>query len=176
MTSAKIRFNQPAFLIGRLCSPYISKISSLEVIITWCKSDIQCDNNNMKWSSNPFLLWFSKEERWSRKYLMLCDKKAPSLCRFLKLHVAMANKNESSLTCFNIQINIAKSSDIFFMKVAVHVYTNKDSRIVFAIFSGTFCKITNETKTNKPTTTTNKQTKIYNFLGNLDNLFPQQTN
>ena len=55
-TCVKIRFNQLAFLIARLCNLYTSEISPPAGIISWCKSDIQCDNYNMKRSSNTTTL------------------------------------------------------------------------------------------------------------------------
>ena len=56
-TCAKIRFIQSSFLIDRLRNLYISEILSLNGIITWCKSDIQCDNYNMKRSSHTTTLF-----------------------------------------------------------------------------------------------------------------------
>ena len=117
-TCANIRFNQSAFLIhvGWLCNLYNSEISLLEVIITLCKLEIQCDNYNMRRSSNTTTLFdcgLQKKRRdHHRNISMLCDEKAPSVWWFLKL--AMANKSESRLSCLNIQINISKSSLPFF--------------------------------------------------------------
>ena len=84
-TCANFTFNQSAFLIhvGCLCNLYNSKILLLEVIITLCKLEIQCDNYNMKRSSNTTTLFDcgvqKKRRDHHRNTSMLCDEKAPSL-------------------------------------------------------------------------------------------------
>ena len=95
-TCAKISFNQSMFLID-----WLFNLRNLTARGHYYLVQIR---HTMWQLQHEMILKKMNNKHGSSS--MLCDEKSSSLCWFLKLHVAMGNKNKSSIPCLNIQINI----------------------------------------------------------------------